>query len=100
MHWRVTVRLSKHAKEKSQIRQIDPRTIEDVLSSPAQRFYDTLRGSEVAAKAVKLDEGVSTLAVIYARRDDERYVITVYPSRRFKAEADRKVKSGRWVRIT
>jgi hypothetical protein len=71
--------------------------IEDVLNSPERRFYDTLGGSEVAAKNVKLRDEVFTLVVVYDRRDDEHYVITAYPSRRFEGEADRKVKSGRWV---
>jgi Domain of unknown function (DUF4258) len=93
------IRLSKHAQEKLTVRQLDIRMIEEVLENPGHRFYDTLAGSEVAAKVVKMKEEVLTLAVVYAIREDAHYVITVYPSKGFKAEADRKVKFGRWVLI-
>ena len=59
------IRLSKHALEKLTIRQLDIRLIEEVLDDPEHRFYDTLAGSEVAAKVVRIDEGLFTLAVVY-----------------------------------
>ena len=93
------IRLSKHAQEKLAVRQLDIRMIEEVLDGPEHRFYDTLSGSEVAAKVVKINEEVLMLAVVYTIRDDAHYIITVYPSKGFKAEADRKVKFGRWVVI-
>jgi hypothetical protein len=68
------IRLSKHAREKLHIRQIEISMIEDVLNSPEQRFYDTLGASEVAAKNVKLRDELFTLVVVYDRRDDEHYV--------------------------
>ncbi len=37
------------------------------------------------------------MGVIFAKRADERYVITVYPTKYFEEESKRKVKSGRRV---
>jgi hypothetical protein len=37
------------------------------------------------------------MVVIFSRFKDTYTVITVYPSRNFDSEADRKVKSERWV---
>ena len=74
------IRLSKHAQEKLTIRQLDIRLIGEVLDDPEHRFSDTLVGSEVASKAVRIDEDVLTLAVAYAVGDDAHYIITVYPS--------------------
>ena len=91
------VRFSKHAREKLEIRKLDVRMIQEVLDDPEWRFYDTLRGSKVAAKSVKMSDRQIVLAVVYVARGDEYHVITVYPSKTFDQEAGRKVKSGRWV---
>ena len=93
------IRLSKHAQQKMALRQLDTRMIEEVLEAPENKFYDTLAGSEVAAKVVRIKGEVFTLAVVYTIKDDAHHIVTVYPSKGFKAEADRKVKFGRWVVI-
>ena len=71
-----------------------------MLGNPEHRLYDTLRGSEVAAKNVIVGGETFTLVVIFTKTDAEHRIITVYPSRRFREEIDRKVKSDRWVFTT
>jgi hypothetical protein len=95
----LVLRFTKHAKEKLGLRQIDLKTVEEVLSYPQHRFYDTLRGSEVVAKRVMFMGEAVTIVVIYTKGDDEYKIITVYPSKRFEEEAHKKVKSGRWLEI-
>ncbi len=94
------ITFSKHAEEKLTTRQMSKRMIKDVLSNPEHRLYDTLRGSEISAKDVMVSGETFTLVVIYTRRGTEHRIITVYPSKRFREEADRNVKSNRWVFTT
>ena len=90
---------TKHAREKMNVRRINIRTIEEVLNRPGHRFYDTLRNSEVLARRVMLRDEVITMVVALTRRNGDYTIITVYPSKLFDEEVDRKVKSGRWVII-
>ena len=90
---------TKHAREKMNVRRINIRTIEEVLNRPEHRFYDTLRNSEVLARRVMLRDEVITMVVAFTRRNGDYTIITVYPSKQFEEEVDRKVKSGRWVII-
>lgn len=53
------------------MRQIDPEVIEDALSKPDHRFYDAVRGSEVAAKIVKAKDEVLELVVVYTKMEGE-----------------------------
>ncbi len=88
---------TKHAREKLSVRQVGLKTVKEVLSNPHRRFYDTITGSEVAAKSLTLRGQATTLVVIYLHRGNEYRVVTVYPTKRFGDEADGKVKSGRWI---
>ena len=67
------------------------------MSNPRYKFYDKLASSEVAAKSVVVRGQKTILVVIYLHRGSDYRVITVYPTKRFEEEADRKVKSGRWI---
>jgi len=46
-----------------------------------------------------LRDEVITMVVAFTRRNGDYTIITVYPSKQFEEEVDRKVKSGRWVII-
>lgn len=91
------IKFTRHAAEKIKTRRIDLNTIKEVLQNPQYKFYDSLRNSEIAAKNIKLDDRVATLVIAYTRTEGDYSVITVYPVRDFNEEADRKVKSGRWL---
>jgi uncharacterized DUF497 family protein len=93
----LTLRFTRHAREKIAVRGINLEMIQEVLRDPQHRFYDTLRSSEVSASRVKIGRVAVTLVVVYTRRDNEHHLITVYPTKHFKEEATGKVKSGRWI---
>ena len=89
----LTLGFTKHAREKLSVRQISLKTVKEVLNNPHHSFYDTITGLEVAAKGLTFRGQVTTLVVIYLRSGNEYRVITVYPTKNFENEADRKVKS-------
>jgi len=90
---------SRHARAKLGERQIGKDTLMSVLQNPRAVFYDTTSLAQVAVRQVYL-HGVSVdLVVIFRRRDGAYHIVTAYPVKDVRSEAERKVNSARWVPI-
>jgi len=97
MSWRLS--FSKHAMEKMKERGIGIEDLRRVLESPRLRFYDASSRAEVVVGESHLYGLKIHLVVVFRRRGEELHIVTVYPVREVEREVERKVKSGRWIRI-
>jgi len=70
-----------------------------VLEKPRVRFYDVSSRAEVNIGEIIL-QGLSLgLVVVFKRRGDVYHVVTAYPVRDMRGEAERKVKIRKWIPI-
>jgi len=91
----LTIRFSRHTMDKLATelsrKGITEEMIRDVVRNPDEVLYDSATGRWIALKMNR------RLAIVYERREEEIFIITVIYSSKLDEVARRRKRSGRWI---
>lgn len=90
---------SKHAQAKIAERRITEEMVTNALQDPEAKFYDTGSRAQVAIREVSQQGLRLSLVVVFRRTNHVYHIVTAYPLKDARDEAEKKVKIGRWIPI-
>lgn len=90
------ITLKPHLKNRLKQRQIPQNYPIKIIDKPDKRYFDTLRGRQIAIKKLTYKNKLRPMMVAYDIIEEEIQVITIHPEK--DREIENRLKSGRWIK--
>lgn len=91
----MSVRLSRHLKERMILRDIPDELPETVYWKADNHYTDIQTGTMIAVKRVMFRNMEREMALSYTKSKEDVLLITLHPLK--QGQRERRVQSGRWV---
>jgi hypothetical protein len=100
LEWFVMLKIeySRHALMRIKLRSIGKNEVERVLLSPREVYFDVVTSNMIAI-GERLSRHGHWLIVVYTKSNDVYRIVTVIDVKSLNKIVQRRIRSGRWVRI-